>query len=309
MDGAPGRIFVQIASYRDGELVPTLRDCVAKAEHPERLRFGITWQRDDDDSLGEFASDPRVRVIDCHWRESLGVCWARHRLQQLYDGEELTLALDSHHRFVPGWDAELRRQLEPLGPMAVLTTYLPHYDPGVALDPDPAPVVLGADRFEPDGTFMYAPLVLDGDDRPTQPVLARFYSAHFACSRGSFLEDCPHDPELYFNGEEITLSVRAFTHGYDLYHPHKPVVFHRYGTEGRPIHWDDHDDASPTAAWRLDQLAKARVRALLGMDPATIDHGRYGLGTRRSLADYERFAGVEFASRTIHDDARRGRRP
>jgi hypothetical protein len=57
-------IFVQIAAYRDPELLPTLRDCLAQAEAPARLRFGICWQRDADDSLAEFAQDPRFRVIE-----------------------------------------------------------------------------------------------------------------------------------------------------------------------------------------------------------------------------------------------------
>ena len=31
------KIFVQIASYRDPELLPTIRDCIDKAKHPEML--------------------------------------------------------------------------------------------------------------------------------------------------------------------------------------------------------------------------------------------------------------------------------
>ena len=42
-------IFVNIASYRDPELLPTLKDCIAQAKYPERLRFGICWQRHKDD--------------------------------------------------------------------------------------------------------------------------------------------------------------------------------------------------------------------------------------------------------------------
>jgi hypothetical protein len=34
-------IFVQIASYRDPELVPTIKDCISKAKNPENLVFGI----------------------------------------------------------------------------------------------------------------------------------------------------------------------------------------------------------------------------------------------------------------------------
>jgi hypothetical protein len=38
------KIFIQIAAYRDQELLPTLKDCLEKAEHPENLVFSIAWQ-------------------------------------------------------------------------------------------------------------------------------------------------------------------------------------------------------------------------------------------------------------------------
>ena len=47
-------IFISIASYRDPELLPTLRDCLANAKNPKRLKFGICWQKDDTESLEEF---------------------------------------------------------------------------------------------------------------------------------------------------------------------------------------------------------------------------------------------------------------
>jgi len=38
---------------------------------------------------------------------------------------------------------------------------------------------------------------------------ARFISAHFSFSIGNFVSEIPYDPDLYFIGEEITLSIRA----------------------------------------------------------------------------------------------------
>ena len=35
------RVFIQLASYRDPQLVPTMRDALAKADNPENLFFGI----------------------------------------------------------------------------------------------------------------------------------------------------------------------------------------------------------------------------------------------------------------------------
>lgn len=305
-------IFIQIASYRDPELVPTLRDCVAKAERPDLLTFGIAWQHDGTETLAEFASDPRVRLFECDWTESRGACWARHQLQQLYDGEGFTLALDSHHRFVQGWDSALKKQLARLpAERPVLTAYLPAYTPGAPLA-EPRMTVLTADEFSDDGILLFRPRNLRRWQswlRP--PARARFFSAHFTFSAGSFLGDCGHDPMLYFHGEEITLAVRAFTHGYDLFHPSQPMIYHEYTREGRPKHWDDHGRKSgrPFGAGVYDHISKARVRQLLGMEVVTQDFGRYGLGSQRSLADYEAFAGIDFAGRRLSDGAASGAPP
>src|SRR5271155_5114869 len=99
-------IFISIASYRDSQLGPTVHDCIAKADHPEELRFGICWQHAPDESL-PFGDDARFRVIDVDHMSSRGVCWARSEITRLVDDEDWYLQLDSHHRFVPGWDTEL----------------------------------------------------------------------------------------------------------------------------------------------------------------------------------------------------------
>ena len=49
------RIFVALAAYREPELKLTIQDCLAKADRPESLRFGICLQHDVDGGTG----DPR----------------------------------------------------------------------------------------------------------------------------------------------------------------------------------------------------------------------------------------------------------
>ena len=98
-------IFVQIASYRDPELVPTIKNLIEQAAHPERLKICIAHQyseEDEWDNLDQFASDGRFIVIQIPHNESQGVCWARNQIQQHYKSEDYTLQIDSHHRFVKG---------------------------------------------------------------------------------------------------------------------------------------------------------------------------------------------------------------
>ncbi|MDX2170748.1 MAG: GlcNAc-transferase family protein [Deltaproteobacteria bacterium] len=291
-------IFVSIAAYREFDLVNTLRDCFAQAADPERLRVCICWQHEASESLQEFEADPRVDIIDVPYQESRGVCWARHEIQRRYDGSPYTLQIDGHHRFAPGWDAQLIDMIEQLRHKGVakpiLTGYVPGYDPWN----DPAGRVrdvwgLGIDRFEGGGVVFMRPFVLPAD--LTEPVPCRFWSAHFSFTIGRFNEEVLIDPHGYFHGEEIVTCARAYTHGYDLFTPHRTLLWHEYSRKGRICHWNDHAD------WGLrNTRAINRYRRHLGVDGTVReDQSPYDLGSERSLTDYERYAGIEFATRGV----------
>lgn len=296
------KIFIQIASYRDPQLVPTIRDCIKNAKYPENLVFGICWQRDESESLEEFAKDERFRIIDIPYSESRGACWARNKIQQLYKKEKYTLQLDSHHRFIKHWDECLINMLEDLKKKGykkpLLTSYIPSFDP--ENDPEKRvqqPWKMDFDRFIPEGAVFFLPSTIEGWERLDSPIPARFYSAHFCFTIGRFAVEVQHDPEYYFHGEEISIAVRAYTHGYDLFHPHKVVAWHEYTRKGRTKHWDDVKDWT-----NLNSKCHKRNRILFGMDgedPKSIDFGKYGFGNKRSLKDYEKYAGICFSKRAI----------
>jgi hypothetical protein len=297
-------IFIQIASYRDPQLLPTLKDCIDKAKYPDNLRFGIAWQHsvsDSWDSLDEYKDDTRFKILDIDYTQSKGVCWARNAVQQLYDNETYTLQLDSHHRFTQDWDETLIQMLVDLQKEGhkkpLLTAYIPSFDP----DNDPAarvqtPWKMNFDRFIPEGAVFFLPATFDSWDDSSKPLPARFYSAHFAFSLGSFAQEVQHDPDYYFHGEEISIAARAYTHGYDLFHPHKVIVWHEYTRKGRIKQWDD------DKVWgERNSKSHLKNRKLFEMDgeKRDIDFGKYGFGNQRSLRDYEKYAGLSFQKRAI----------
>ena len=301
-------IFVQIASYRDPELKPTLKDLLEKATNPQNLKICIAHQHSKDDewdTLDEYKDDDRFIILDIDYKESEGACWARNKIQQHYNGEKYTLQLDSHHRFVEGWDDECIQMLEKLQEKGynkpLLTSYIPSYQP----DNDPkgrvnTPWGMSFDRFTPEGVIFFLPYYIESKE--TEPIPARFYSAHFAFTLGIFAEEVQHDPQFYFHGEEITIAVRAFTHGYDLFHPNKVIAWHEYTREGRTKQWDD----DPIWGERNTKTHQ-KVRQLLGVDgtPCTPcnkkSFGKYGLGEKRTLQDWEKYAGIRFEDRAIQE--------
>ena len=298
-------IFIQIASYRDPELVPTLDSLFANAEFPDNLTVCVAWQHsieDEWDDLGKYKKDQRVKILDIPYNKTLGACWARNLIQQEYNNEKYTLQLDSHHRFVKNWDTKLITMYENLQKLGhkkpLLTTYATAYDPN-NFDINNKAEVWGMkfDRFTPEGVVFFLPYTIEDTSKP---LPARFYSAHFVFTTGKHAEEVQHDPSFYFHGEEITLAVRSFTHGYDLFHPNEIIAYHEYTRTGRTKHWDD------DSTWvEKNTHTHSRVRQLLGVDgevctPCNEKHfGVYGLGKERTLEDYEEYSGIRFKDRAI----------
>ena len=302
-------IFIQIASYRDPELLKTLNDCILNAEFPDRLRFGICWQHAEEDkwdTLDQYKDDPRFRILDVNYKDSTGACWARNSIQQLYQGETYTFQLDSHHRFIRHWDTELIDMLKGLQAKGhkkpLITSYISSYNPET--DPNgrtQVPWLMNFDRFTPEGVIFFLPSTIPGWQNLKEPIPSRFYSAHFAFTVGQFALEVQHDPEFYFHGEEITIAVRAFTHGYDLFHPHKIIAWHEYTRKGRVKQWDDDSE------WGKRNIrTHEKTRKLLGVDGHSFDsdeetYGKYGLGKERTIADWERYAGIRFSDRAVQE--------
>jgi hypothetical protein len=301
------KIFVQIASYRDPELVPTIRDCISKAKYADRLTFGICWQRDETESLDEFVNDGRFRVIDVPWNQSKGLCWARSLIQKLWSGEEYTLQLDSHHRFIQNWDEELIEMMKLTGSeKPIVGSYAGMYDPVGNKLLNKEPYMMVANHFTLGGTILFFPRAIHGWESLTKPVHARFVSGHFYFTIGKHCEEYKYDPNIYFAGDEISLSIRSFTLGYDLFHPHKIVIWHEYTRKGRVKHWDDFNeknvqDKLVDMPWYLmDDNSKRRLRHMLQEEDNGIDLGEYGLGNVRTHSDYENYAGINFKHRKLH---------
>jgi hypothetical protein len=298
------KIFVQIASYRDPQLIPTIKNMLENAKRPKNLRIGVARQFHPDDKfddLSEFENDTRFRILNIPHEEAEGVCWARNLVQQLYKDEEYTLQIDSHMRFAPNWDDEMIKMVKQLQKKGykkpLLTGYVSSFDP----DNDPQgrvqePWQMAFDRFIPEGAVFFLPETIPGWRDIKEPVPARFYSAHYAFTLGQFTKEVQHNPEYYFHGEEISISARAYTCGYDLFHSHKVLIWHEYTRKGRTKQWDD------DKKW-VDRNNKSHLlnRKLFGMDGLEQEghDGPFGFGTERSLRDYEKYSGLLFEKRAV----------
>jgi glycosyltransferase involved in cell wall biosynthesis len=292
-------IFVQIASYRDPLLASTIRDLIEKARDAGNLRIVVCNQFHPDDlfngELEPYRKDERVRIIDVPYMESKGVCWARNLIQKYYADEEYTLHIDSHMRFIPDWDSIMIGMLQELqqqgSPKPILTTYPAHFDPeDLDLSEAPANRIILTGFHNEEVFPMCWPAEIPDWKALDGPIPARFYAGGFSFTLGSLCREVPHDPGLYFWGEEINIAVRAYTHGYDLFHPHINVVYHNYNRLKSVKHWTDHGSFDANQIVPFRRLRKLFDPAANNMQSAHL--GVYGLGRQRTLRDYEKYTGL-----------------
>lgn len=305
-------IFISIASYRDYQLVPTILDCLDKAKNRDNLIFGICWQKDDTESLKELESyKSQLKIYDCDWRESKGACWARHLIQKdLYNGEDYYLQLDSHHRFIENWDEHLFDLLalsKQNSTKSIIGTYGTTFWPQTNDPLKNEPYKINTfDSFGADGDIISRPVYIKNHaSLDTKIIKARLLSGHFIFTDGIFVKECMYDPNLYFRGEEITLSARAYSHGYDFYHPTYTIIWHEYLRKESHKHWLDHVKKNGFVIEGEDKNVKSkrRQRQLFGLEPTTIDFKNYGFGSIRSLHDYELYCGLDFKNKRVHKNA------
>lgn len=314
---SPERIFISIASYCDPMLQFTVNSAWSRAAHPERLSFGIVDQSPPADRL-QLPSDHarrHIRYVHIHPSDARGVCWARALAMTLYQGEEWFFQIDSHMLFEPGWDERLiasARQCQATNPRCIVSSYPNAFEmvDGKPV-PKPATTKVLAHVLKPGAVFETEHPALSFQAMPVNqdaPVRGFHLGAGCLFAPGDFVSVLPYDPHLYFYGEEQSMAVRAFTHGWDIFHVSGLPVYHLYNIDKsartRPLHWDEAQDKERQQRWwQIDAAAKQRLRRLL-WDGA--DLGVHGLGRERTLQDYATFSGIDYPNRSLSATAYAG---
>jgi len=245
-----------------------------------------------------------VRVLRLAHYQARGPTYARFLCATLYNEEEYFLQIDSHCQFVKDWDIILIGMIKDLKangvPKAVLSHYTPNYTDYQPM-PDPkSPISTICKAWFTDTNL----ISLEGagwvqpDDLPRPN--AYIAAGMFFCE-GKFIKEIPFDPELdfLFIGEELLLSARFYTNGWDIFTPNRNTIYHLYTRESEPKFWEnqhiDSDSASQKARYILGldtDKSKLTPRQLNLMD-------KYGLGKERSIEDYYNYAGIDIQKKQV----------
>ena len=307
-------IFISIASYQDPLLVSTIFGAYNNARNKDELIFSICDQSDDPINIDDLDFADQVRYEHVNPVFSRGPCWARHRAQTFYQEEDYFLQIDSHTQFLPNWDElfkEALLKIEAAGltdgyfAKPIITSYprsfkVLDFEKGLfelnTGDKHTQVITYRKDSLFSRGSFSRQ---IGIPTKHTEITHAYLMAAGCIFTRGKFVKDIPYDPNYYFYGEELSMALRAFTHGFSFFHIPDVPLFHLYTDVSnipRKLHWDPEDDANRAIKWHeLEQKSLDRLDDLF----AGKIEGSMGLGSQRSLKDYAVISGVDLKNKIV----------
>ena len=303
------KIFVSIASYQDPILRYTIQSAIENAKYKDSLVLGVF-----DQSLEHLDVPSNVRYKTCDPKDAKGCCWARSTIQEeLFDGEDIFMQVDSHTMFEKDWDNTLLEHYESVlnwFDKPIITGYPRAFDvitsQGGFINTKEKYIFRKPfeQKDETHVMTVHEPYQIGyHSGQVTKNLPPKVYrgfglSAGFIFTEGSWVKTVPYDPEIYFSGEETTLALRSFTHGYDMIHVPNTPLYHWYNSDNqelkRDLHWED-PDANSNA---LGDKGRSRVDTVLQGK----DLGTYGIGSNRTLKEYASLSGLDYEEKTVNLD-------
>ena len=272
----------------------------------------------------KYCDSLQVRAIYVDESEALGPANARYYASKLWGGETYFMQVDSHLQFAKNWDLEFIHEAKAAKsfPKVVLSSYPPGFEGSEGMisggskgsrlcfcEFSQSDVEESIIRISSQGSYN------GGESRPRQIA---FIAAGFFFARAEFLVDVPFDPFLpwCFMGEEILLSLRAWTSGWNIYAPRKNLIAHQYrpGRMGLPKFWGSvgrtWGQPGPGLMNQLEANVIDRIKYLVGYPESSKekidekglsfllrDLDIYGIGSERSFEDYMKLTNINMQTK------------
>ena len=309
-------IFISIASYQDPLLVSTIFSAYNNAQNKEKLIFSICDQSDNPIKINDLAFADQIRYEHVDPVFSKGPCWARHRAQSFFNNEDYFLQIDSHTQFLENWDSlfkeaflkiEAEKGNDAYFSKPIITSYprgfeVINFDQGLFQlntgDKHTQVITYRKDSLFSRGSFSRQ---IGIPTQHTEITHAYLMAAGCIFTRGSFIKEIPYDPNYYFYGEELSMALRAFTHGFSFFHIPDVPLFHLYTDVSnlpRKLHWDPEDDKNRAVKWH--ELEKNSLDRLDDLFAGNIEDSM-GLGPERSLEEYALLSGIDLKNKKVLD--------
>jgi hypothetical protein len=294
------KIFVNICSYRDKLLAPTIQSLLDNESGRNTITYGIFEQTSLEDSLVKkyphLAKHKQVRYKRIDPEYSDGVVWARAiNAMQIYD-EEFQYQVDSHMLFDKGWDNYLildyMQGCRDFGhDKIVLSAGTKNFD----LDEDritkhilndDISVKLGYYQFNKNmRLYAHGPWIPSPDK--LQPSIHICAGNFFAPAK--WVKEVGYNTNIYFEGEEQMLVLMSFLKGYKVLTQRRVKCYHYL----RSSNWESKQTINPVISQEKIRMNQDRSEKELSNFLYSIDES--------VLRKYQEEMGVDFINRRLEE--------
>lgn len=310
------KIFVSLCGIDEIDLEQTIESCLESADEPDNIFFGISVQYDKlpKGSLDRFRN---ATVLLLETNVVLGVGLARSLSYSTYGGQQYFLQIDGHMLFEQSWDSlciGIYEESIKYHDKIIITGYVPSWYRKNC-------EIVKQKLLTNNWCLSVEQNILENLDSRSmkcgQPLLSvevgnitnlskslavceqKAISYHFAFSGGAFCYNLMPDPHIVYNGDEVTIALRAWTQGYKFVAPTKTVIYHLDKTNddiyGNTLNWrkfrENYTDSQVSNLECYRQLVSyTRVKEILTGKIT----GYWGAANKQKLAEYEKFVSCDF---------------
>lgn len=257
----------------DLELTDTIYSLLSKSKNPQNLFISVFSQDQDNahpdlEKLFELFKVGGFNYEKINFKDAKGVGFARHRSQKFLTNKyDFYLQVDSHTQFISDWDEKVVLDYMLLEQYwqgkIILTAYPGTYEytktGNVKVTEIEIPSCLRVQECP--FPYKYEPKYITYNGGEFGQFHG-YFCAGFAFGRSQYFIETPYDENLYFNGEEQTLSIRFYCNDVKLIAPNKNYAFHHYSGTRRSRHWEK------TPNWSIyDQLSITRLEQFFNNEP------------------------------------------
>lgn len=225
------KILISIVSYREKDLLHTVKSFYEDASNKDNLLFSIVSQDEEHPDLS-FINPECLSYVQIHWQDTFGVNWARHIAQKAFSDFDYYLQLDSHMFSEKNWDLKLIASFNKaklLCEKPVLTCYPAMYviENGVRYI-GTVPVNGCSDLSDSIWSVSSWPSTrhLSSEIEPNN-----YINAAVVFAAKEFVDQVPYDPSLTFFYEELILTMRSAAAGFTTVCIMEPIFYHFYGPD------------------------------------------------------------------------------
>lgn len=278
-------VHLQIVSLDDPDTPETVASLLADPGMKVRVTVALDTE---DDTLERLTREAGATVLRGSADNSKGLGVARAKTAADWQGEPWLCGTDAHMRAAPGWAALLREDAGKVG-KGVLSTYAAHIG-----KPASATIMRIYAWKSPAFPSFHGTRVPDAE----HPYPARSWANMMWFAPAQWQQEVPVDASQLWGSEEQSTAVRSWTRGWDLWHPSQHVMWHRSSMDGstdgkrtRRMWWTDRSNWYPPYKASQDRATEL----LLG----NVLPGKYSIGTKRTIAEWEKWSGMEQATQTF----------